>query len=379
MSFADYAQSFVDATSQLVSGKTINIMNESGCIIASSDKTRIGTFHAGAYKVLSTRQEMIITRDTAPSYQGAKEGYNLPIKNNGQIVGVIGVTGAPEEVKDLANLLCVYATQYFQIRSDAKKDKLHSEIRLQILLNYIYGKNIKQNSVQMDNDMLGLKITLPVRIMIIASPDPASEYLSYSRLEKYLIEQHILHPLQDAYGGLGNNFAVLLSRQTPEAFHKLNARLEIFLKNYRGVRAVFGSQCTNYEEIPASYQEAMFLIKSGASSSQISNIDIYSSKLDYFMELLANKTAAAYTEKAGSLLTESLGEDGMDLSLKSAAAYFAYDRSVQKAAEYLNIHKNTLLHRMGKLYKLLHLEEETAFTQEFFIRLIINRLRSREN
>ena len=46
MAFAGYAQDFVEATSKLVKGRTINIMDRRGCIVASTEKERIGTFHA---------------------------------------------------------------------------------------------------------------------------------------------------------------------------------------------------------------------------------------------------------------------------------------------------------------------------------------------
>ena len=46
--FAKLAQDFVEATSLLVGQRTINIMDQKGIIIASTEKHRIGDFHQGA-------------------------------------------------------------------------------------------------------------------------------------------------------------------------------------------------------------------------------------------------------------------------------------------------------------------------------------------
>ena len=43
--FAKLAQDFVEATSLLVGQRTINIMDQKGIIIASTEKHRIGDFH----------------------------------------------------------------------------------------------------------------------------------------------------------------------------------------------------------------------------------------------------------------------------------------------------------------------------------------------
>ncbi len=45
--FAKLAQDFVEATSLLVGQRTINIMDQKGIIIASTEKHRIGDFHQG--------------------------------------------------------------------------------------------------------------------------------------------------------------------------------------------------------------------------------------------------------------------------------------------------------------------------------------------
>ena len=83
----------------------INIMNDKGIIIASRNKDRVGTFHEVAYEIISSRQEMAIA-DEEDSYRGGVQpGVNLLLQYNNDPIGVIGVTGKPEEVYEIALII----------------------------------------------------------------------------------------------------------------------------------------------------------------------------------------------------------------------------------------------------------------------------------
>ena len=50
----ELAAELVEVTSSLVSGRTINVMDTEGIIVASTEKRRIGTFHQGAREAVLT-------------------------------------------------------------------------------------------------------------------------------------------------------------------------------------------------------------------------------------------------------------------------------------------------------------------------------------
>lgn len=98
----EVAQSIVQETEPIMN-KNINFMDEKAKIIASLDKKRIGDFHEGAAKVLETGHTLVIS--SKETYEGAKAGINLPVRLHKQIVGVIGITGEPEELSQQGALL----------------------------------------------------------------------------------------------------------------------------------------------------------------------------------------------------------------------------------------------------------------------------------
>ena len=82
----------------------INIMNEAGIIIASTDPSRLGSFHEAAYLLVSKQTPTLdIYQDG--DYLGTKHGVNLTIQYRHKTVGVVGITGRPDEVRLPAQLL----------------------------------------------------------------------------------------------------------------------------------------------------------------------------------------------------------------------------------------------------------------------------------
>ena len=93
MLLEDMANEIVSFTSELVGGRTINVMNTDGIIVASTEKHRIGSFHQGALEAVRTGKPVAIRADQLAQYPGAKQGYNMPLRVNGAVIGVVGIFG----------------------------------------------------------------------------------------------------------------------------------------------------------------------------------------------------------------------------------------------------------------------------------------------
>ncbi len=98
----ELAQPLIDQLLPLVE-RNINVMDEHGVIVASGDNSRMNQKHQGAEIVLKQKDEYIVRDDS--SISGTKAGVNLPIDLNGEIVGVVGITGTPESVYHLAKVV----------------------------------------------------------------------------------------------------------------------------------------------------------------------------------------------------------------------------------------------------------------------------------
>jgi len=82
----------------------INIMDENGVIIASSDLSRVGTLHDGAVQILRDGLDELIIH-SPDEFFGSKPGVNYPIIMQGAYVGVLGITGDYTDVADSALII----------------------------------------------------------------------------------------------------------------------------------------------------------------------------------------------------------------------------------------------------------------------------------
>ena len=84
---------------------SVNVMDEHGLIIASGNPERIHQRHEGAVLALTENRVVEISEATALQLKGVRPGINLPISYQGELIGVIGISGDPEEVRAYAELV----------------------------------------------------------------------------------------------------------------------------------------------------------------------------------------------------------------------------------------------------------------------------------
>ena len=103
----DLAQKIVEHTMDII-GCNVNIMDAKGRIIAGGDEGRIGKTHDGALLALSQGRSVDIDEHTKNLY-GVKPGTNLPLRLDGETVGVIGLTGNSRHLKEFGRPVCMTA------------------------------------------------------------------------------------------------------------------------------------------------------------------------------------------------------------------------------------------------------------------------------
>ena len=144
--------------------KNINMMDVNGIIIASTDPSRIGQPHWGAKQVINNNlNELYISQNevrniTTNGY--VQVGLNLPLFVNGNLSGVIGITGEYEEVVQIGQIVKKMAEILLEDQNRKKKlaiDQRGFEMFLYDFLNNQSG-NFSQ-SFQKQADFFDFKIT----------------------------------------------------------------------------------------------------------------------------------------------------------------------------------------------------------------------------
>ena len=370
--FAKLAQDFVEATSLLVGQRTINIMDQKGIIIASTEKHRIGDFHQGAAEVLETGKPVLIKIEDLPRYPGTKEGYNMPIFLNDEIIGVVGIFGCEEEVQSIANLLRVYVTQSFSQLQMTQKQNLEAELRNQLLRLLLFGGESQKEMIAKLCGMLNLQLEHPIRIVLLyerARERNMKHLLDYSQLIQNLIWKNVLDRRRDVFGIQNADYVILLGGgESPEMQKRLDKLLhEIEAEDVWN--AAVSSPCRNLEEISAGMREVSVL--RNRKGGTIQNLEEHSCRMQYLLGSMTVQEGARTAARMLRRLKEQHGENQAEQLLRTARVYYECGGSVARAAEQLNLHKNTLLYRMKQLYQTCEMEQDSAFVREFFIRMLL--------
>ncbi len=371
--FAKLAQDFVEATSLLVGQRTINIMDQKGIIIASTEKHRIGDFHQGASEVLATGKPVRIKKEDLPRYPGTKEGYNMPIFLNDEIIGVVGIFGCEEEVQSIANLLRVYVTQSFSQLQMTQKQNLEAELRNQLLRLLLFGGKSQKEMITKLCGMLDLQLEFPVWIILLyerAAERNMKHLLDYHQFIQNLIWKNVLNRRRDVFGIQNADYVILLggSGELLETRKRLDKLLQE-IEREAVWNAAVSSPCRNMEEVSEGMKEVSVL--RNRRGGMIQNLEEHTCRMQYLMGRFTVQDGARTVVRMLRRLEDQHGEKQAEQLLQTAQVYYEYGGSVAKAAEKLNLHKNTLLYRMKQLYQTLELEQDTVFVREFFIRMLL--------
>lgn len=120
----DVAKTIVNEISNTIN-KNVNLMDETGRIIASTASERVGTYHRGAQKIIQEKLDCL-TIYTDQEYSGSRMGINMPIYFQGEIVGVIGITGEWDQISQYIQLIRK-ATEILLMESYLKNREQHDE------------------------------------------------------------------------------------------------------------------------------------------------------------------------------------------------------------------------------------------------------------
>ncbi|WP_036166533.1 sugar diacid recognition domain-containing protein [Massilia sp. 9096] len=115
----------------------VNVMDARGVILASGDAARVGQLHDGALLALARKATVEVDAASAPRLHGARPGVNLPLMVAGQLCGAVGLSGAPDEVRQFGELVRLTAEMILEQAGLAGELQRDTRYREAFVLNLI--------------------------------------------------------------------------------------------------------------------------------------------------------------------------------------------------------------------------------------------------
>lgn len=344
---AQSAQCIVDEIGGIV-GQNINMMDERGYIIASTDAARLGHFHEGAKRIIDENlPEYYVTPETAT--ESVRPGLNLPIRHEGMTVGVIGITGDYDQVVSYGQVVKKMTEILIREGTEQDEQRLGLRVRSRFLEDWVLGSGMLQAQALAERGLaLGIDIALPRRVMIV-SPYDLDHYINTAEGQKQLelLEMAVSGLVEREAGNIILRNAarqILLVRKRPnEEMQALAERLSRMAFASFHVRLAVGID-GDITDIHQAYMQAN---RSWQASRRLSGGIFFYNRvtLELFVGDIPRRTKEEYLHK----VFPNCGYEELLRWMGLLEAYFAAEGSLQRAADTLYLHKNTLQYRLRRL------------------------------
>lgn len=341
------AQQIVEQIGKLVR-QNINLMDESGHIIASTDRKRIGSFHQGAYRIISERlPELYVTPEMeTPS---VRQGINLPLEVKGNVVGVIGITGGYQEVFAYGQIVKKMTEILIAESWEQEQQRLDNRVLTRFLEEWVLGTGMTNPQTLSDRGFaLGIDIRTPRRVIVVSIRDVTAAVSSLQgQMLIQEVEKTVANCAKSWYGTIFFRNAarqiLLLPKRSEGEIQRFVQKITDTVYQAHGVGVLLGID-GQAADIHTAYLQANRAWSIAAHRK--SGIACYS---DLRAELILDDISAAKkAEYLRRIFPEKKPEQIREY-IALLSAYFSAEGSLQEAAEALFIHKNTLQYRLRRL------------------------------
>lgn len=321
----------------------LNVMDSEGIIIASTNPSRCYQKHSGAILVLNQRSVIEITDAMAMEMRGTQAGINLPIMFKNEIVGVIGISGPPDEIRHWGELVKM-ASEMTVENAYVLEQNHWRELRKQDLVLQWIENTADFAMIESQAIPLRIDLRLGYVVCIIEVQDDHRLIDLHTSLKHWNKERLFVQLGQ-------SRMLVLLKHSTGEKDWEL-------LKRYLDIELNCICKCSvgkfypDPRELYASYQSAQAAMDLGKK--------LYPDESYYDFEKL--KLACILDAKRKNwqdnlLFSPILQLDEMDpVYKKTLLCWFENNLDNAKTAEHLYIHRNTLRYRLNKISEVCELD-----------------------
>lgn len=293
----------------------INIMNDQGIIVGSGKRERVGTVHQGAVKALATGKMVVVREDK----RFEKKGTNEPIVIDGRRVGVIGITGEPDEVRPFCNIVRTTVALLIEQRN-ALESLAHEANRKKAFLEMLLGHQ-GAYSQKLRKEAATYKLDLLLKTAVLYLKDLVLD----TELSK-LLKPYPTFAIEEG------TYLVMVQNPT-----EVNGLITELLRKQPGILIASGKPEISVAESYRQAKSAMNILLALRPPTQVMHYE----DVTFLVKL-------SQANLSTNLYTVSKLEDTADL-METLRSFINNNCSVSLTADDLNIHRNTLQYRLKRI------------------------------
>lgn len=340
-----YAQSIVDEMKSVIH-QDVNIMDRNGMILASTDPVRIGTVHTGAVQLLASHMDsLVIRREDARN--GVQPGINLPIKHGQQMVGVIGITGDPQEVGVFGDVIRRMTELLLESTAERESAELREQARSIFLESCLFAPQPDYQALCTKGNALDIRLCQPyvVAAAHVGAQEGQSEWQT-GRILQFVQRQ--LRQTSGCHAAVIHSELVLFLRLPPnESPRNIVERLAEAIRGFFCVRLSVGAAVSQGDphELRRCYQQALLtldtVLRCGGNATRF----YQQANLEFTLSAIPEALRRDLTATVFSRCTPDETDDFCEL----IRLYFQEDGNLKACAQKRFQHRNTVQYHIDLL------------------------------
>lgn len=338
------AQAIVNHLKSVIQ-EDINFISPDGIIVASSDESRIGHFHEGAYIVAKNLQPLVIENNE--QYEGARKGINLPVFLEDHLVAVVGITGEIDQIIQFSNVI-VKMSEILVKENYLNTQKQFRRENNRVIMELLTKENFNPEIFILKMNELGYQLKQYHYFLIAELDDFDEQNIELSNKIYNSIEKR-LH-FNDLLARHENQFLMLSQTSQVDELIEDFKKIKTYVENKYGIEihAGLSEEIKEIKDFPHAYQQAKIVLEidSFKHDQEIHQFD--GSSLKFLFKGMASRMNHDFSSRV---------LQGLDVDTKNDIkaiidTYIEYNGSINLASEALFIHKNTMQYRLNKVHEL---------------------------
>ncbi|MFV0576182.1 MAG: CdaR family transcriptional regulator [Vibrio sp.] len=327
----------------------INVMDTSGMILASTNESRLYQMHSGAILAINQKSLLEINEDIAGNMPGTKPGVNLPILFQDKVIGAIGISGPPAEIRYLAELVRMAAEMTVEHAYMIERTHWAEQNREDFLLQWV-DQTSSFEFIQNQADFLRFNIYQPHTVIIIELNNSVDPIVFKNSLQRRFPDNLIAQPSS-------NNILFLCEKDN------LDKNVKTILGiNDKDIVVSVGKHYNDPRELYKSYASALTILNHSHHFNQHDTVLTYNK---YKLAVVLEGKRGDWQEEIFSDVVNTLNQNDPNLK-KTLSTWFACNLDISITAEKLFIHRNSVRYRLNKVCKLFDIDLDNI-NDRFFI------------
>ncbi|MCA9766615.1 MAG: helix-turn-helix domain-containing protein [Carnobacterium sp.] len=346
------AQNIVNRTMEILT-YNINVMDKEGKIIGSGDPRRLLMKHGAAVEVINQKNTVEIKGKYNYADDGVKEGINLPIIINDEIIGVVGITGEIDKIRGYGELVKMTAEMIVEQSLLENELRIDERIKREVIAQLISKKNNYDTLFYKKIKIMQLNLNeFRVAVIIKSNGDQLKQLNYLTSSIKEVIEEN------DLYATMFTGEIVILKKvniingkwDEEQTLHTLRIWLTKLNKLEIDISISIGSFYEEHKSWWKSYEESKDALFIGEKLGINQKIFQYK---ELSLYILLSKMEPIIKETAVYNVYDKLKEKDSTLDLqKTLKSYIRNDGNIHNTSEELFIHRNTVKYRLEKIKKI---------------------------